>query len=50
MLKRLLAKVRSRISDVPAWRRIVAIPVLVLSLGYLGYKVYTSWDALRNYN
>jgi hypothetical protein len=49
VFKRLLTAARSRFSDVAPWRRLLAIPVLVLSLGYLGYKVWTSWDALANY-
>jgi hypothetical protein len=50
VFKRLLASARSLISSVTSWQRFVAIPVLVLSLGFLGYKAYTSWDALKTYN
>ena len=49
MLNRLLAAARSRVASIPPWQRFVAIPVLALSVGFLGYKAWTSWEALKAY-
>jgi hypothetical protein len=50
MSKRVLMAARSGILQRFSWRRAASAVVLLGSFGFLGYKAYTSWDALKNYN
>jgi hypothetical protein len=40
---------RSRLLHQIPWRAIISIIVLMLSVGFLAYKAYTSWDTLKEY-
>lgn len=33
-----------------SWRHLISTVVLVLCLGFLGYKAYTSWEAIQTYD
>jgi len=33
-----------------SWRRVASVVALVLSVGFLGWKAYQSWDALKTYD
>jgi hypothetical protein len=50
MSKDYLTAARSYISQGFSWRRAASAAVLLASFGFLGYKAYTSWDALKNYD
>lgn len=50
MSKSLLVSAQSRMKQTFSWRRILSAAVLLFSLSFLGYTVYTSWDALKTYN
>jgi len=50
MLKEQLVTTWSRIAQSPRWRRIISASILVFSIGFLGYKAFTSWDALKAYD
>ena len=50
MLKSRLAATRAHISKNASWKRVLSAIVLTCSLGFLGFKVYRSWDALKAYD
>lgn len=41
---------RSHIVDWFSWRRLASALILIISLSFLGYKTYTSWDAFKTYD
>jgi hypothetical protein len=50
MPKESLTVAWSYISEGFSWRRVASAVMLLASFGFLGYKAYTSWDALKGYN
>lgn len=50
MSKSLPVTARSQASQKISWRRIASAAVLLFSVGYLGYRVYTNWDAFKAYD
>jgi hypothetical protein len=49
VLKSLIARARARPAKKRTWRRALSAIVLALSLAFLGYKAWRSWDALKTY-
>jgi hypothetical protein len=50
MTRDTLAATLSRLSQRASWRRFASAIVLLISIAFLGWKAYSSWDSLRTYD